>query len=75
MPRLNLAPPRPMAELAAMPLHVVVRDYPETLAVFRRFGLDVPGRGGGSVSEALAGSDTGPLLAELETATAWRKPD
>ncbi len=75
MPRLNLAPPRPMAELAAMPLHVVVRDYPETLAVFRRFGLDVPGRGGGPVSEALAGADAGPLIADLEAATAWRKPD
>jgi len=60
------------AELGALPVHVVVRDYPETLAVFRRFGVDVPARGGGPVSGAVDG-DAGPLLDALAAAIAWRE--
>ncbi|HLU25814.1 MAG TPA: hypothetical protein VKZ58_08925 [Longimicrobiales bacterium] len=65
-------PPPP--ELAAMPVHAVVRDFPETLGVFLRFGVDLPGRGGGPVSAALDG-DTGPLLDALLAATAWRESE
>jgi hypothetical protein len=72
MTRPALAAPRPVAELAATPVHVIVRDYPETLAVFRRFGVDVPRRGGDPVSAAL--DDAGPLLDALVDATAWRSP-
>jgi hypothetical protein len=59
------------AELAALPVHVVARDYPETLAIFRRLGVDVPRRGGVSVSEAVDG-DAGPLLDALLEAIRWR---
>lgn len=59
------------AELAALPVHVVARDYPESLAVFRRVGVDVPRRGGVPISEAVRG-DAGPLLDALLEATRWR---
>ncbi|MBX6365570.1 MAG: hypothetical protein IRZ00_17005 [Gemmatimonadetes bacterium] len=59
------------AELAALPVHVVARDYPESLAVFHRLGVDVPRRGGAPVAEALGG-DAGPLLDALLEATRWR---
>ncbi|MBI4409938.1 MAG: hypothetical protein HY561_09535 [Gemmatimonadetes bacterium] len=58
--------------LAALPLHVVVRDYPETLAVFRRLGVDVPRRGGESVSAA-AGPDLVRVLDAVLEAIAWRE--
>jgi len=67
-------PPDSPAVLAALPVHVVVRDFPETLAVFRRFGVDVPRRGAAPVSAAVAG-DAGPLLDALAQATAWRRID
>ncbi|HEX7117146.1 MAG TPA: hypothetical protein VF212_00050 [Longimicrobiales bacterium] len=70
MKRPAAAPPTAVAELAALPLHVVVRDYPETLAVLRDFGVDVPARGGGRLAEAL--DDAGPLLQAIQAATAWR---
>ncbi len=65
-----LEPPRPVAELAALPLHVVAREYPETLAVLRRFGVDVPARGGEPLAAAL--DEAGPLLDAIEEAVAWR---
>lgn len=63
-------PPAP--ELAALPVHAVVRDFPETLGVFLRFGVDLPGRGGGPVAAAVDG-DAGPLLDALAAAAAWRE--
>ncbi len=62
-------PPRP--ELATTPAHVVVRDYPETLAIFRRFGVDLPRRGGGPVAGVMEG-DAGELLDALAAVTEWR---
>ena len=59
------------AALALRPLHVVVRDFPETLAVFRRAGLDVSARGGESFAAA-AGPQAGSLYEDLARATAWR---
>jgi len=63
--------PPDQTALASMPVHVVVRDFPETLAVLRRLGVDVPRRGGVPVSRALDG-DAGPLLDAIAEATAWR---
>ncbi len=57
--------------LAGLPLHVLVRDFPETLAVFRRFGLAVPERGGESFAAA-AGADAAALYDALVRVTAWR---
>ncbi|HLT67238.1 MAG TPA: hypothetical protein VKZ73_05135 [Microbacterium sp.] len=70
MARPVLPPPVGPAEVAALPLHVVVRDYPETLAVLREAGVDVPGKGGARLADAAP--DAGPLLDEILTATAWR---
>jgi len=52
-------------------VHVVVRDYPETLAVFRRAGIDAAERGAEPI-QALA-DDAGPLLDELRQAVDWRR--
>jgi hypothetical protein len=67
----QLRAPLPLAVLAETPAHVVVRDYPETLATFRRFGVDLPRRGGVAVFAAVEG-DAGELLDALAEAVAWR---
>lgn len=64
--------PRPRPELAILPTHLVVRDYPETLAVFRRHGVDLPRRGGDPVME-LEDGDAGALLDALAEAIEWRE--
>ena len=51
------------------PLHVVARDFPETLTVFRGHGLSVAELGDRTLAEI---PDTGQVLAELEAATRWR---
>lgn len=61
------------AELAAMLTHVVAREFPETLEVFRRAGVPLPARGGVPVSAAVDG-DAGPLLDALADAIRWREP-
>jgi len=70
MPRSVLPPPPGPAELAALPIHVVVRDYPETLAVLRDAGVDVPALGGSTLAEAVP--EPGPLLDAIRAVTAWR---
>lgn len=65
--------PAAQPELAALPVHLIVRDYPETLAVFRRFGVDLPRLGGGPVAAAVEG-DAGPLVEALAEVIAWRSP-
>lgn len=57
--------------LVGLPVHVVVRDFPETLGVFRAGGVDVAERGGDPVAEA-AGEDVEALLDALTAAVAWR---
>jgi hypothetical protein len=70
MPRLAPEPPPPAERLGPLPLHVLVRDYPETLAVLRRHGVDIPAAGGGSVADAVTGR--AELKADLLAALAWR---
>lgn len=60
------APP----DLQDLPLHVLVRDFPEALAVLRRFGVDV--RAQGAEPLAAAGADAAALYNALRQATAWR---
>ena len=60
------------AELGAMLTHVVVREFPETLEVFRRSGAALPERGAVPVSVAVDG-DAGPLLDALTDAIRWRE--
>lgn len=62
--------PRPTSSvLLDSPLHVVAREFPETLTVFREHGLSLAGLGDRALSEI---PETGELLAELEAATRWR---
>jgi hypothetical protein len=62
-------------ELAAMLVHVVVREFPETLEVFRRHGVDVARHGAMPVAGAVEEADAGPLLDALATAIRWRARD
>ncbi len=57
--------------LAALPLHVIVRDFPEALAVCRRAGLDVAAVGGEPLVVA-AGARLAGICAALQQAAAWR---
>lgn len=61
------------SELAALPVNVLVRDFPETLAVLRDAGVDVPRFGGGPVAEAT--DDASALLDALRQTIAWRGDD
>lgn len=74
MPRAKHAAPPDRAALAATPLHVVVRDFPETLAVLRRRGVDVPHLGGLPLSRA-GGHDAGAVLDAVADAIVWRAED
>ena len=58
--------------LAGLPLHVVVRDFPEALAVLRGFGLELPESGGESLA-AGAGAQAAAVYEALCQATAWRE--
>ena len=61
------------ATLLITPLHVVIRDLPETLAVLRRNGVDVRLRGADPLAEvAGSGEEAENLLLALEDAIAWR---
>lgn len=61
----------PLSELAERPVHVVVRDYPETLAVLRRHGADATEAGAEPLGVIL---DRGgeALAAALAAALEWR---
>ncbi len=68
----------PGAAADSIPLHVLVRDFPETLAVLRRAGVDVPALGGRPLAQAgdtLPGSEAdvaARLVAAMAAAAAWR---
>lgn len=62
--------PRPSREeLFTRPLHVIVRDFPETLEDFRAHGVQVEALGDRTLEEF---DDPGPLLDDLEASTWWR---
>jgi hypothetical protein len=52
-----------------MTVHVVVRDFPETLVIFRKHGV---GRESGASSVTESAEDPDLLLEDLRRATAWR---
>ncbi len=62
--------PRPTRdELMASPLHVIVRDFPETLAEFRAHGLSLEEFGHQTLGDL---DEFGDILEDLEASTAWR---
>lgn len=63
--------PPPVQMLLELPVHVVVRDYPELLAVLRRLGVDL-GTSGAEPLSAVAPVDPPALEAALVDALAWR---
>jgi hypothetical protein len=62
--------PRPTREeLATRPLHVIARDFPETLDDFRRHGVALEEVGDRTLQEL---DGHAALLDRLEAVTAWR---
>ena len=59
--------------LVALPLHVVVRDYPEVLAVLNARGVEPAASGGRSLARLLAEREDGEaILAALLAVVEWR---
>lgn len=69
MMRMPFLPRPSREELLTRPLHVLVRDYPETLENFRGHGVS-PEDYGDLRLEEFENPDS--LLDELEDVTAWR---
>ena len=62
--------PRPTREeLESSPLHVIARDFPETLEEFRAHGVSLERLGGETLATV---SEAHFLLDDIEAATAWR---
>lgn len=72
MPRFRPIPPPDIEALEALPLHVLVRDWPELLWVLKRAGVDVAREGALSLSR-LPPAAPRPSTAELLSATRWRE--
>lgn len=73
MPRYHPLPPPEPGALEGLPLHVLVRDWPELLVVLRQGGVDLLAEGGVSLSERDRDAPRPPTRA-LQEATAWRHP-
>jgi hypothetical protein len=62
--------PRPSRdELFTSPLHLIARDFPETLVEFRAHGVSLEEYGECTLEVF---DDPLPLLDDLEASTAWR---
>jgi hypothetical protein len=62
--------PRPTRdELMTSPLHLIARDFPETLEEFRAHGVSLEEFGDRTLEEF---DDPVPILEGLEASTAWR---
>lgn len=72
MPRLHPLPPPEVEALERLPLHVLIRDWPELLEVLREGGVDPAADGGVSMSERGEGAPR-PAVEALLRATAWRE--
>lgn len=73
--RLRLAPPPTTEELLRRTPHEIVRDFPETLSVFRAHGTSLRTAGARAVSRLLdeAGSGEAALPHDLHKAVGWRR--
>jgi hypothetical protein len=62
--------PRPTREeLFTSPLHVIARDFPETLQEFRAHGVSIEEFGDRTLEDF---DDPDAILDDLEASTAWR---
>lgn len=68
MRRLPAPPPEPET-LPSTPIHRVVAEWPETLAVLRDAGVETGPTGGAPLSRR---RDAGELAERILRATAWR---
>ncbi len=68
--RISFNPPLSLDELRVTPLHVIVRDFPETLQEFRVCGVSLEQLGDRAFGEL---DDPGRLRDALEASTAWRQ--
>ena len=66
------APPPDDAALREAPLHVVVRDWPETLVPLRRVGVDPAARGAEPLGRLPDAEAAEAAVAACLEATAWR---
>lgn len=74
--RLDVPPPPPAEELLRLTVHEIVRDFPESLAVFRSRDLSFRAFGAWTLARLLEeaeGAGTGPLLADLRAVLEWRE--
>jgi hypothetical protein len=67
--RISFLPRPTREELWSQPLHVIVRDFPETLEDFRAHGIPVDEMGSRTLQDF---EDPGELLDDLEASTFWR---
>ncbi len=67
--RTQVLPRPPLAELSAMPLHVILADFPETLGELKREGVEVAELGGRRAAAVLGESTLAAIHARLE----WRE--
>lgn len=75
--RARFSPAPSLDALVELTPHEVVRRFPESLAVFRRHGVDLVERGARPLRELIDawGEDGGRfLLRELGRASRWRSP-
>jgi len=71
--RATFGPAPDRDALARAPLHVLVRDFPELLSLFRREGLDLTESGAEPLGSVTASPQD--LLDRVEAAVGWRERD
>jgi hypothetical protein len=72
VPRLHPLPPPEVEALERLPIHVLIRDWPELMAVLAAGGVDPVTEGGISLS-ARAPDAPRPIPRRLLEVTAWRE--
>jgi hypothetical protein len=62
---------RSAKELNRTPIHVLIRDCPETLAVLRAAGIDVRAQGASPLAEVIPPASS--LIDDVARSILWRK--
>jgi hypothetical protein len=75
VPRYRPAPPPEPSELVALPLHVLVRDWPELDPLLQAAGVDLEAVGHLCLGEGVGedgAPDPGWMAEQMAAATRWR---